>query len=60
MGRNTTANRNPATGGIQGTTQGDRGGAYGSTLSECMSVWDPSSHMSKGEWRSACARTTTR
>jgi hypothetical protein len=27
------------------------------TLDDCMSFWDPGTHMSKSEWRQACQRT---
>lgn len=27
------------------------------TLSQCMSYWDPSTQMSKSEWRESCRRT---
>jgi hypothetical protein len=27
------------------------------TLSDCMSFWDPGTHMSKSEWRRTCQRT---
>jgi hypothetical protein len=37
-----------------------RGGAYGQTIADCMSVWDPTTHISKAQWRVVCARTTTR
>jgi hypothetical protein len=32
-------------------------GAAGLTLADCMAVWEPALHMSKGEWRQTCART---
>jgi hypothetical protein len=36
---------------------GDSGGAAGGTLDDCMAVWDPTTHMSKDEWRVTCKRT---
>lgn len=27
------------------------------TLADCMSFWDPGTHMSKTEWRETCKRT---
>ena len=27
------------------------------TLGDCMSFWDPGTHMSKSEWRQTCQRT---
>jgi hypothetical protein len=27
------------------------------TLAECLSYWDPGTHMSKAEWRETCKRT---
>jgi hypothetical protein len=28
------------------------------TLAQCMTYWDPATHMSKVEWRRACQRTS--
>ena len=44
-----------ATGG--GTAAVDHSGGSGSTLVNCMQLWDASTHMSKPEWRQTCART---
>jgi hypothetical protein len=56
-----TRNGGAATGGSTGSsgTGSDRA-AYGATMNDCMSVWDPTTHMSKQQWREACERTTTR
>ena len=53
----------PGTGGIQG--MGERSstsdtGAYGKSVEECMTAFDPANHMSKEQWRETCQRTTTR
>src|SRR5262249_55272757 len=32
-------------------------GGGGSTLADCMALWDPTTHMSKVEWRQTCQRT---
>ena len=53
----------PGTGGIQG--MGERSstsdtGAYGKSVDECMTAFDPANHMSKEQWRETCQRTTTR
>jgi hypothetical protein len=32
-------------------------GGGGDTLADCMDMWDAGTHMSKVEWREACART---
>ena len=32
------------------------GGAAGANLEECMQVWDPSTHMTKDQWRTTCQR----
>lgn len=29
-------------------------GGGGSTLADCMSIWEPATHMSKSEWRATC------
>jgi hypothetical protein len=29
----------------------------GTTLQECMALWDAGTHMSKTEWKAACKRT---
>ena len=47
-----------ATGG--GTSRqggGSTPGGGGSTLADCMSFWEPATHMSKSEWRSTCQRS---
>ena len=31
--------------------------ASGETLADCMSFWDPGTHMSKTEWQQSCKRT---
>ena len=31
--------------------------AHSDTLADCISYWDPGTHMSKAEWRRACKRT---
>jgi hypothetical protein len=55
----------------QGTPQGGSSGGAGSsieklgppddareeTLADCLSFWDPGTHMSKDEWRRTCERT---
>lgn len=41
-------------------TGGNSGGAYGRTIEDCMSVWDPTTHLTKEQWRAACSRTITR
>lgn len=56
VGSSTGGGRRTAGAGVTGNS----GGAYGATMSDCMSVWDASTHMSKEQWRTACARTTTR
>jgi hypothetical protein len=33
-----------------------RGGAGGKTMADCMAIWDPSTHMSKEQWRTTCER----
>lgn len=33
-----------------------RGGAAGANLDECMQIWDPSTHMTKEQWRTTCER----
>jgi hypothetical protein len=40
-----------------GTAAVDHSGGSGSTLANCMQLWDASSHMSKPEWRQTCVRT---
>ncbi len=37
----------------QGLVEGERL----ETLSQCMSYWDPTTQMSKSEWRDTCRRT---
>ena len=32
-------------------------GGGGSTLTDCMSIWDPTTDMSKSEWKATCIRT---
>ncbi|MGE3064175.1 MAG: hypothetical protein AB7G08_32790 [Hyphomicrobiaceae bacterium] len=44
-------------GGTTGVDLGSQGGAAGSTLKDCMAVWEPATHMSKAEWRDTCKRT---
>jgi hypothetical protein len=34
----------------------NRGGG-GATLADCMALWDPSTHMTRPEWRATCVRT---
>jgi hypothetical protein len=34
-----------------------RYGGGGPTLTDCMSLWDPSTDMSKPEWKATCVRT---
>lgn len=59
-GNANSASGGSATGGSTGESGNSSPGAYGATMSQCMSVWDASSHMSKKEWRDACQRTVTR
>jgi hypothetical protein len=33
-----------------------RGGAAGKNLDECMKLWDPSTHMTKEQWKTTCER----
>lgn len=40
-----------------GTSRIGNPGASGPRLAECMTVWEPALHMSKGEWRATCVRT---
>lgn len=35
-------------------------GGGGKTMSDCMSFWEPATHMTKQEWRAACRRTLER
>ncbi len=35
-------------------------GGGGKTMSDCMSFWEPATHMTKAEWRAACRRTLGR
>ena len=35
-------------------------GGGGNTLADCLSFWDPATHMTKSEWRTACQRSLTR
>lgn len=35
-------------------------GADYSNLTECMNIWDAETHMTKGQWRGACARVQNR
>jgi hypothetical protein len=37
--------------------QGPLFGGGGSTLADCMSIWDRTTDMSKSEWRATCVRT---
>lgn len=52
--------------GATGSSTGEGGAAdpsraaYGANMQDCMSVWDPTTHMTKQEWRATCERTTTR
>ncbi len=32
------------------------GGAAGANMEECMKIWDPTTHMSKDQWRTTCQR----
>jgi len=32
-------------------------GGGGKTLGDCMGLWDPDTHMTKAEWKTACLRT---
>lgn len=32
------------------------GGAAGKNLEECMKIWDPSTHMTKDQWKTTCER----
>lgn len=38
-------------------TQAQQSGAGGPTLADCMSNWDPTTDMSKSEWKATCIRT---
>lgn len=40
-----------------GTAAVDHSGGSGSTLANCMQLWDTATHMSKPEWRATCVRT---
>ena len=40
-----------------GTAAVDHSGGSGSTLANCVQLWDASTHMSKPEWRQTCVRT---
>lgn len=33
-----------------------RAGAAGRNLDECMKLWDPDTHMTKGKWNETCKR----
>jgi hypothetical protein len=35
-------------------------GGGGRSLEACVSFWDPQTHMSKAEWKGACARSMHR
>ena len=37
-----------------------RPGGGGETLADCMSFWEPATHMTKAEWKAACRRTLDR
>lgn len=59
IGGGTTSGGGRRTAGA-GVTGDSSRAAYGANMQDCMSVWDASTHMTKEQWRSACARTTTR
>jgi hypothetical protein len=51
------ATASPGTTSAPGTTAST--GATGRNMPECMSAWDPKTHITKSRWREICARTLT-
>jgi|SRR5215470_1757627 len=47
----------PSTSIIQGEAASIAAHGGGTTLQECMALWDVGAHMSKAEWKAACKRT---
>jgi hypothetical protein len=42
---------------IQGEAASIAAHGGGTTLQECMALWDVGAHMSRAEWKDACKRT---
>jgi hypothetical protein len=42
---------------IQGEAASITAHGGGTTLQDCMALWDAGAHMSKPEWKTACKRT---
>ena len=53
----TPNNRSPSASMTQGEAASITPRSGGTTLQECMALWDAGTHMSKTEWRAACKRT---
>ena len=53
----TPNNRSPSASMTQGEAASITPRSGGTTLQECMALWDAGTHMSKMEWRAACKRT---
>lgn len=59
-GPHTASTATPSGSSTATPSESSSGGAYGRTIEDCMSVWDPTTHLTKDQWRAACARTITR
>ena len=56
-GTTTPNNRSPNASITQGEAKSITTRSGGTTLQECMALWDAGTHMSKTEWKAACKRT---
>ena len=56
-GTTTPNNRSPNASITQGEATSITTRSGGTTLQECMALWDAGTHMSKTEWKAACKRT---
>jgi hypothetical protein len=54
------SNSSPSASITQGEAASIAAQGRGTTLQECMALWDAGTHMSKAEWRAACKRTMVR
>jgi hypothetical protein len=51
------SNSSPSASITQGEATSITARGSGTTLQECMALWDAGTHMSKAEWKAACKRT---
>jgi hypothetical protein len=58
--RQDTSGSSSGAGGTSSEATPSVPGGGGKTLADCMSFWEPATHMTKAEWRRACQRTLNR